>query len=193
MADFALILFSTLLINNLVLTQMLGVTPFVAGSRKLETAIGTGLATAFALTLSSVCGFVIDEYLLVPLNLGYLRLVVLMMLIVSLVQVTAAVVRRSKAEIEALRGDLVLLITVNCAVLGVALLGVERERGFIETVVFGFGAGLGFALALALFASVRVRVDAADVPEAFRGAPIALITAGLASLAFLGFAGVLRG
>ncbi len=193
MADFALILFAAIVVNNFVLTQMLGVSPFVAGSRKLESAIGTGLSTAIVLTLASVSSFVVDRYLLSPLNLEYLRLLVLMMIIVSLVQIAAVAVRKIKPEMETLLGPLVPLITVNSAVLGVALLTLETDLGLAETAVFGFGCGLGFALTLALFAAVRLRVDAADVPGPFRGAPIALITAGLASLAFLGFAGILRG
>ena len=193
MTEFALILISTVLVNNFVLVKFLGLCPFMGVSRKLETATGMGLATTFVLTLSSVCSYLVNEFLLVPLGLEYLRTIAFIMVIAVVVQFTEMVVHKTSPLLYQVLGIFLPLITTNCAVLGVALLNVQAEHGFLQSAVFGFGAAAGFSLVLVLFAAMRERITVADVPVAFRGPAIALITAGLMSLAFMGFAGLVKG
>ncbi|MBE0509867.1 MAG: electron transport complex subunit RsxA [Chromatiales bacterium] len=193
MTEFALILISTVLVNNFVLVKFLGLCPFMGVSRKLETATGMGLATTFVLTLSSVCSYLVNEFLLVPLGLEYLRTIAFIMVIAVVVQFTEMVVHKTSPLLYQVLGIFLPLITTNCAVLGVALLNVQAENGFLQSAVFGFGAAAGFSLVLVLFAAMRERIAVADVPVAFRGPAIALITAGLMSLAFMGFAGLVQG
>ena len=193
MKDYALILISTVLVNNFVLVKFLGLCPFMGVSRKLETAMGMGLATTFVLTLSSVCTYLANKYLLAPLGLDYLRTIAFILVIAAVVQFTEMVVHKTSPLLYNVLGIFLPLITVNCAVLGVSLLNVQHEFNFAQSAVYGFGAATGFALVLMLFAATRERVAVADVPIAFRGVPIALITAGLMSLAFMGFAGLVKG
>jgi electron transport complex protein RnfA len=192
MKEYALILLSTLLVNNYVLVKFLGLCPFMGVSRKPETAIGMGLATTFVLTLSSITSYLANAYLLRPLGLDYLRTIVFIVVIAVVVQFTDMVVHKTSPLLHRVLGIYLPLITTNCAVLGVALLNAEAGHGFIESALYGFGAALGFTLVLVLFAGVRERVEAADVPAPFRGSAIALITAGLISMAFMGFSGLVR-
>lgn len=192
MSEYALILLSTLLVNNFVLVQFLGLCPFMAVSRKLETATGMGLATTFVLTLSSVCSHLLYQHLLRPLGLEYLRTIAFVLVIAAVVQFTEMLVHKTSPVLYNILGVFLPLITVNCAVLGVALLNAQESHGFIDSAVYGFGAGVGFSLVLVLFAAVRERVAVADVPRPFRGAAISLITAGLMSLAFMGFSGLVK-
>jgi electron transport complex protein RnfA len=191
--EYVLILISTVLVNNFVLVKFLGLCPFMGVSRKVETATGMGLATTFVLTLSSVCSYLVDEYLLTPLGLDYLRTVAFILVIAAVVQFTEMVVHKTSPLLYRVLGIFLPLITTNCAVLGVALLNTQLQHGFVESALYGFGAAAGFALVLALFAGIRERLAAADVPWPFVGAPITLITAGLMSLAFMGFSGLVRG
>ncbi|WP_297529293.1 electron transport complex subunit RsxA [Thiohalobacter sp.] len=193
MEHYALILISTILVNNFVLVKFLGLCPFMGVSRKLETATGMGLATTFVLTLSSVCSYLANEYLLVPLGLEYLRTITFILVIAVVVQFTEMVVHKTSPVLYQVLGIFLPLITTNCAVLGVALLNTQQQHGFLESAFYGFGAAVGFSLVLALFAAVRERVAAADVPVPFQGAAIALVTAGLMSLAFMGFSGLVKG
>jgi electron transport complex protein RnfA len=193
MAELALILISTVLVNNFVLVKFLGLCPFLGVSRKLETATGMSLATTFVLTLSSVCSYLANEYLLAPLGLEYLRTITFILVIAVVVQFTEMVVHKTSPLLYQVLGIFLPLITTNCAVLGVALLNVQQQHGFLQSAVYGFGASVGFSLVMILFASIRERVAVADVPEAFKGSAIALITAGLMSLAFMGFTGLIRG
>ena len=193
MKEYALILISTVLVNNFVLVKFLGLCPFMGVSRKLETAMGMGLATTFVLTLSSVCTYLANTYLLAPLGLDYLRTITFILVIAAVVQFTEMVVHKTSPLLYNVLGIFLPLITVNCAVLGVALLNVQNEFNFAQSAVYGFGAAVGFAMVLVLFAATRERVTVADVPVAFRGVPISLITAGLMSLAFMGFAGLVKG
>ena len=193
MADFALILVSTVLVNNFVLVKFLGLCQFMGVSRKLETATGMALATTFVLTLSSVCSYLANEYLLAPLGLEYLRTITFILVIAVVVQFTEMVVHKTSPLLYQVLGIFLPLITTNCAVLGVALLNVQTEHGFLESALYGFGAATGFSLVMILFAAMRERIAVADVPQAFRGSAIALITAGLMSLAFMGFAGLIKG
>jgi len=190
MKEYALILVGTVLVNNFVLVKFLGLCPFMGVSKKLETAAGMGLATTFVLTLSSVSSWLVNEYLLVPLGVEYLRTIAFILVIAVVVQFTETVMHKTSPLLYQVLGIFLPLITTNCAVLGVALLNLQEQRTFVESAVFGFGAALGFSLVLALFAAMRERVAVADVPEPFQGSAIALITAGLMSLAFMGFAGL---
>ncbi len=192
MSEYALILVSTVLVNNFVLVKFLGLCPFMGVSRKLETATGMSLATTFVLTLSSISSYLINEYLLIPLELEYLRTISFILVIAAVVQFTEMVVHKTSPLLYQVLGIFLPLITTNCAVLGVALLNTQQQHGFLHSAVYGFGAAVGFSLVLILFAGVRERVAAADVPEAFKGSAIALITAGLMSLAFMGFSGLVR-
>ena len=162
-------------------------------SRKSETAIGLGAATAFVLTLSSVTSYLVENYLLLPLNLEYLRTIAFIVVIAVVVQFTEIFVRKSSPLLHQVLGIYLPLITTNCAVLGVALLNVQASHGLMESFVYGFGAAAGFSLVLVLFAAVRERVDVSDVPKPFKGNSIALITAGLISLGFMGFSGLIKG
>ncbi|PHS23635.1 MAG: electron transport complex subunit RsxA [Methylophaga sp.] len=188
MAEYALILISTILVNNIVLVKFLGLCPFMGVSSKLETAIGMGLATTFVLTLSSISSYIINEYLLAPLGIEFLRTISFIFVIAVVVQFTELVVHKTSPLLYQVLGIFLPLITTNCAVLGVALLNVQDDNNFIESGLYGFGAAIGFSLVLVIFASMRERIDAADVPVPFQGAAIGLITAGLMSMAFMGFA-----
>ncbi len=190
--EYALILVSTILVNNFVLVKFLGLCPFMGVSRKVETATGMGLATTFVLTLSAVSSYVINEYLLTPLGLEYLRTIAFILVIAAVVQFTEMVVHKTSPLLYNVLGIFLPLITTNCAVLGVALLNVQEAHGFVESALYGFGAAIGFSIVLILFSAIRERIAAADVPVPFRGSAIAMITAGLMSLAFMGFYGLLR-
>jgi Na+-translocating ferredoxin:NAD+ oxidoreductase subunit A len=190
MKEYALILVGTVLVNNFVLVKFLGLCPFLGVSRRLETALGMGLATTFVMTLSSVCTWLVNEYLLLPLGAGYLRTIAFILVIAAVVQFTEMVMHRQTPVLYQLLGIFLPLITTNCAVLGVAILNTQEGHGLVESAVYGFGAAVGFSLALILFAALRERVAVADVPQPFQGSAVALITAGLMSLAFMGFAGL---
>jgi len=192
MADLILILVATVLVNNFVLVRFLGLCPFMGVSRNLEAAFGMSIATAFVLTLSSAIAFLLHEYVLVPLGLVYLKTISFILVIAASVQFTELMVRRLSPLLHQLLGIYIPLIATNCAVLGVALLNVQEANSFTQSVFYGFGAASGFALVLVMFAAIRERLQAADVPRAFRGTAIALMTAGIMSLAFMGFSGMAR-
>ena len=192
MTEFLLLLVSTVLVNNFVLVKFLGLCPFMWVSGKLETAIGMSLATTFVLTLASICSYLVDSYLLAPLDLLYLRTLSFILVIAVVVQFTEMVVHKTSPSLYRLLGIFLPLITTNCAVLGVALLNVNARHNFINSALYGFGAAVGFSLVLVLFAAMRERLAAADIPLPFKGAAIAMITAGLMSLAFMGFSGLVR-
>jgi electron transport complex protein RnfA len=193
MKETFLILLSTILVNNFVLTKFLGLCPFMGVSRKLETALGMGFATTFVLTLASVCSYLLNHYLLIPYELEYLRTISFIVVIACTVQFTELVVHKTSPVLYQVLGLFLPLITTNCAVLGVALLNAQTQNNFIQSGLYGFGAAAGFSLVLALFAGLRERIDVADVPKPFQGSAIALITAGLMSMAFMGFAGLVKG
>ena len=192
MTEYVLILVSTVLVNNFVLVKFLGLCPFMGVSRKLETATGMSLATTFVLTLSSICSYLVNEYILVPLHIEYLRTISFILVIAAVVQFTEMVVHKTSPLLYQVLGIFLPLITTNCAVLGVALLNTQEHHGFMQSALYGFGAAVGFSMVLILFAAMRERVAVADVPEVFKGNAIALITAGLMSLAFMGFSGLIR-
>ncbi len=192
MTEYALILVSTVLVNNFVLVKFLGLCPFMGVSRKYETAVGMSLATTFVLTLSSVLSYLANEYLLSPLGLEYLRTITFILVIAVVVNFTEMLVQKTSPLLHNVLGIFLPLITTNCAVLGVALLNTQESHGFIESAVYGFGAAVGFSLVLILFSGIRERIATADVPVPFQGAAIGLVTAGLMSLAFMGFAGLVQ-
>ena len=193
MTEYALILISTVLVNNFVLVKFLGLCPFMGVSRKLETAMGMGLATTFVLTLSSVTSYMVNTYILEPAGVEYLRTIAFILVIAVVVQFTETVMHKTSPLLYQVLGIFLPLITTNCAVLGVALLNIQEQHSFVESALYGFGAAAGFSLVLVLFAAIRERVTVADVPEPFQGNAIALITAGLMSMAFMGFAGLVAG
>lgn len=190
LADYSLLLIGAILVNNFVLVQFLGLCPFMGVSNKLETAIGMSSATTFVLTLASIVSWLTYEWLLLPLGLEYLKTISFILVIAVVVQFTEMVVRKSSPLLYRVLGVFLPLITTNCAVLGVALLNINKQHSFLESALYGFGAALGFALVLVLFAAMRERLTVADVPAPFKGAAIGMITAGLMSLAFMGFAGL---
>lgn len=190
MVEYFLLLIGTVLVNNFVLVKFLGLCPFMGVSSKLESAIGMSMATTFVLTIASLCSFLVNEYLLVPLGIEYLRTLSFILVIAVVVQFTEMVVRSTSPALYRMLGIFLPLITTNCAVLGVALLNTNEQHNFIDSIVYGFGAALGFSLVLILFSAMRERIAAADVPSPFKGASIAMITAGLMSLAFSGFTGL---
>jgi electron transport complex protein RnfA len=192
MSELLLIVVAAALVNNFVLVQFLGLCPAMGASRRLESAIGMGLATGLVLTIASGLGYLVDEWLLQPFDLSYLRLLSFVAVIGVALQTTDAVIRRFSPLLHGLLGIYVPLIASNCAVLGVALLNSAASRSFVAALFYGAGAALGFALVLALLAGLRERLDRADVPMPFRGAAIAFVTAGILSLAFLGFTGFAR-
>jgi len=183
MVDYLLLIIGTALINNFVLVKFLGLCPFMGVSKKVETAIGMGLATTFVLT---------ETFILIPLQAQFLRTLVFILIIAVIVQLTEMIIHKTSPVLYRLLGIYLPLITTNCAVLGVALLNVNLANNLVQSVLYGFGAALGFSLVLVLFAALRERLAAADVPRPFQGASIALVTAGLMSLAFMGFAGLVK-
>jgi electron transport complex protein RnfA len=192
MSEILLLLISTVLVNNFVLAKFLGLCPFMGVSSKVETASGMAIATTFVLTLASVASYLINQFILVPFELEYLQILSFIFAIAVVVQFTEMVIHKTSPMLYRLLGIFLPLITTNCAVLGVALLNVNLQHSFIESFIYGFGAALGFSLVLVLFASIRERIAVADVPTPFKGSAIALITAGLMSLAFMGFTGLVK-
>lgn len=192
MTDFALILISTVFVNNFVLVKFLGICPFLGVSKKVETALGMSYAVVFVITLASVISWLVERTVLIPLDLGYMRTLTFILIIASLVQFTEMVVHKTSPVLYSSLGIFLPLITTNCAVLGVALLNVQKEMNFLEATVYGFGASVGFGLVLVLFAGMRERIDVSDVPALMKGAPISLVTSGLLALAFMGFSGMVR-
>jgi len=190
--DYALILISTIWVNNFVLVKFLGLCPFMGVSRKLETAMGMAMATTFVLTLSSICGYLVNEYILLPLDIAYLRTVMFILVIAVVVQLTEMLVHKTSPLLYNVLGIFLPLITTNCAVLGVALLNTQQEHSFLQSAVYGFGAAIGFSMVLILFSGIRERIAVADVPEVFQGTAIAMMTAGIMSLAFMGFTGLVN-
>ena len=191
MENYLLILIGTVFVNNIVMSKILGLCPFMGVSRKLETAIGMGAATTFVLTLASGASYLIDTYLLGQ-DLSYLRTLSFIVVIAGIVGFTEMFIKKTSPVLFRVLGIYLPLITTNCAVLGIPLLNVREQHNFLESLFFGLGGAIGFTLVLVLFAAMRERLEAADVPKPFQGVSIAMITAGLMSLAFMGFAGLIR-
>lgn len=192
MSEYLLLLVGTVFVNNIVLVKFLGLCPFMGVSRKVETAIGMSAATTFVLTLSAVLSYLINNWILAPLELEYLRTIGFIIAIAAVVNFTEMVVHKTSPLLYNVLGIFLPLITTNCAVLGVALINVQEQNSFLESIIYGFGAALGFSLVLILFAAMRERINVADVPTPFRGSAIGLVTAGLMSLAFMGLSGLVK-
>ena len=192
MTSYIFVVIGAVLVNNVVLVRILGLCPFMGVSKKLETAIGMGAATTFVLTVGSGTSYLIDHYLLQAFDLGYLRTLSFIVVIAAIVQLTELIIQKTSPLLHQVLGIYLPLITTNCAVLGVPLLNISNRYNFLESLLFGAGSAIGFSLVLILFAAIRERIEGADVPTPFRGVAIAMITAGLMSLAFMGFAGLDR-
>ncbi len=192
MPEYLLLLIGTVFVNNIVLVKFLGLCPFMGVSRKVETAIGMSAATTFVLTLSAILSYMINSWILSPLDLEYLRTIAFIIAIAAVVNFTEMVVHKTSPLLYNVLGIFLPLITTNCAVLGVALINVQELNSFFESVIYGFGAALGFSLVLILFAAMRERINVADVPAPFKGSAIGLVTAGLMSLAFMGLGGLVK-
>lgn len=190
MTDWFLIFIGAAFVNNFVLVRFLGLCPFMGVSSQFKSALGMSFATAFVLTLSSIVSYLVNTYLLVPLDLAYLKTLSFILVIAVTVQITEMILHKSSPLLYQVLGLFLPLITTNCAVLGVALLNVQQQHTLVESAFFGLGAAFGFGLVLVLFSAIRERLEMANIPKAFRGLPIALITAGIMSLAFMGFSGM---
>mgnify|MGYP000119632776 FL=1 len=190
MQEFAVILISAIFVNNFVLVQFLGLCPFMGVSSKLETAIGMAGATTFVLTIAAMSSYMVNTWILIPLNLEYLKTISFILVIAVVVQFTKMFIEKSSPLLYRVLGVFLPLITTNCAVLGVALQNTTKAHTLSQSTLYGFGAAIGFSLVLILFSAMRERLTVADVPKPFKGAAIAMITAGLMSLAFMGFSGL---
>ncbi len=191
MTEYLLILVGAVFVNNIVMVKILGLCPFMGVSKKLETSLGMGLATTFVLTMASGASYLINEYLLGP-ELSYLTTLSFIVVIAGIVQFTEMVIQKTSPVLHQVLGIYLPLITTNCAVLGIPLLNVQANHNFIESVFFGLGGALGFTLVMVLFAGMRERMEGADVPGIFKGSAIAMVTAGLMSLSFMGFSGFIK-
>lgn len=196
---FIIIIISTILVNNIIFAQFLGICPFLGTSKKTSTALGMGAAVLFVLTLSTLVTSLVNNYILVPLGLTFLQTIAFILIIAALVQMVEIILKKISPSLYSALGVFLPLITTNCAVLGVALNVVTKEYNFggvshmlnlAESVVFAAGTALGFALALVIFAGIREHIDLMEAPKGMKGVPIALITAGILAMAFMGFAGL---
>ena len=192
MTAYILLVLSAILVNNFVLSQFLGICPFLGVSKSLKTAMGMSGAVIFVMTLASAVTWCLQHYLLAPAHLEYLQTIIFILVIATLVQLVELLMKKFIPALHAALGIYLPLITTNCAVLGVAVMNVQKQFSFGKSVVFAFAAGCGFALALAIFSGLREKIDRANPPRAFRGIAIALVTAGLLSLAFMGFNGLVK-
>ncbi len=190
MTEYLLLFLGAVLVNNVVLSRFLGLCPFIGVSNNMDSALGMGLATTFVLTLAAATSWMIENWILQPLDVGSLRIISFILVIAAVVQFTEIIMRSISPALYNLLGLFLPLITTNCAVLGIALINVQQQSSFIESLLFGFGSAIGFTLVLVIFAGIRQRLSYSDVPQAFAGAPIALIAAGIMSLAFMGFGGL---
>lgn len=190
MSDYLLLLIGTALVNNVVLVNFLGLCPFMGVSNKLDTALSMGLATTFVLTLAAIAGWLLEHWVLQPLEVEYLRILAFILVIAAVVQFTELFIKRFSPLLHRLLGIFLPLITTNCAVLGVALLNIQQENSLLQSALYGLGSALGFTLVMVIFAGLRERLALSTVPSLFAGAPIAFITAGLLAMAFMGFAGL---
>lgn len=186
-----LLFLSVVLVNNVITSQFLGICPFLGVSKKVDTAVGMGVAVTFVLTLASFITYFVQKILEITNN-QFLQTIAFILVIASIVQFVEMVIQKISPSLYQALGVFLPLITTNCAVLGIALVNVQNGYNLVETMVNGFGAGVGFTLAIVLFAGIRERLELADIPESFKGFPITLISASLMSIAFLGFAGLIQ-
>ncbi len=192
MGELILIFISAVFVNNFILSRFLGICPFLGVSKKVETAMGMSMAVVFVMTVASVITWILQFAVLNPLHLQYLQTIVFILVIASLVQFVEMVVQKTSPALYQALGIFLPLITTNCAVLGVAVLNIQKNYNFIEMLVFSIGSAVGFGVALVIFAGLRERLELADIPKNFKGTAISLITAGILSLAFMGFSGLVK-
>ncbi len=190
MSEFFFLLIATALVNNVVMVKFLGLCPFMGVSKRIDSALGMGLATTFVIVLAASVCWNIEHWLLAPLGLGYLRLLTFILVIAAVVQFTEMVVHKMAPSLYQMLGIYLPLIATNCAVLGLALINIQEKHSFLTTGIYDFGSSMGFSLAMVLFAGMRERLSLARVPAVFSGAPIAFVLASLMSLAFMGFSGL---
>lgn len=188
--EYILIFISAIFVNNIVLSQFLGICPFLGVSKKIQTSLGMGMAVAFVLTVATVVTFLLQKCVLDPLGLQYLQTIAFILVIASLVQMVEIILKKVSPALYQSLGIFLPLITTNCAVLGVAILVIQKDFTLIESIVYAFSTAIGFALALVLFAGIREQLAYVNIPKSMRGMPIVLVAAGLLSLAFMGFSGV---
>lgn len=191
MKELIIILIGAALVNNVVLSQFLGLCPFLGVSKKVETAAGMGGAVIFVITIASLLTSIVYKFVMIPFHIEYLQTIVFILLIAALVQFVEMFLKKSMPALYSSLGVYLPLITTNCAVLGVALINVQKEYGILQSVVNGFGTALGFTISIIILAGIRERCEHNDVPDSFKGSPIVLLTAGLMAIAFCGFAGLL--
>ena len=190
MSEIITVLVGSIFVNNFAMSRFLGICPFLGVSKKLETAFGMGMAVTFVMAAASLVAYLVNTFLLVPFGLEYLQTIAFILVIAVLVQIVEMALKKMSPSLYQALGVYLPLITTNCAVLGVALLNVQNDYNLIESVVYGVTGGLGFLLAIFLFAAVREQTEFSETPKSFEGFPIALVTAGLIALAFMGFSGL---
>ena len=188
--EYIIIFIAAVFVNNIVLSQFLGICPFLGVSKKVSTAMGMSVAVTFVLTISTIITFLIQKYLLDPFGMAYLQTIIFILIIASLVQMVEIVIKKISAPLYQALGVFLPLITTNCAILGVAILVIQKEYNLLQSIVFAVSTALGFAFALIIFAGIREQLARTNIPPAMQGMPIALITAGLLAMAFMGFAGI---
>lgn len=184
------IIFNAILVNNIVFSQFLGICPFIGVSRKIDSAAGMGMAVTFVMAVATAVTWLLQHYVLVPLGLVYIQTIAVILVIAVLVQMLEIIMKKSAPGLYAALGVFLPLITTNCAVLGVAIIVANKDFGFIYSIVYAIATALGFTLALLLFAGIRSQLELADVPRPMRGVPVALLTAGILAMAFMGFSGI---
>ena len=184
------IIFNAILVNNIVFSQFLGICPFIGVSRKIDSAVGMGMAVTFVMAVATAVTWLLQHYVLLPLGLVYIQTIAFILVIAVLVQMLEIVMKKSSPGLYAALGVFLPLITTNCAVLGVAIIVANKDFDFIYSIVYAIATALGFTLALLLFAGIRSQLELADVPRPMRGVPVALLTAGILAMAFMGFAGI---
>ena len=188
--DLIIIFIAAVFVNNIVLSQFLGICPFLGVSKKVDTAIGMGVAVTFVLTIATIVTFLIQKYVLDTFGLTYLQTIVFILIIAALVQMVEIVLKKVSPALYQALGVFLPLITTNCAILGVAILVIQKEYNLLQSIVYAVSTAIGFALALIIFAGIREQLARSNVPKAMQGVPIALITAGLLAMAFMGFSGI---
>lgn len=190
--EYILLIISAVLVNNVVLVQFLGICPFLGVSNKIETSMGMGVAVVFVMSLANLATYLLHNYVLIPLNIGFMQTITFIFVIAFLVQVVEIILKKTAPPLYQSLGIYLPLITTNCAVLGIAILAVQKDYNLITSVLYAVGIAVGFTLALVLLAGIREQLSLADTPKAMKGFPISLITAGLLSLAFMGFSGIVK-
>ncbi len=188
--EYLLIFISAIFVNNIVLSQFLGICPFLGVSKKIDTALGMGAAVAFVLTLATIVTFLVQKWVLDPFGIQYLQTIAFILVIAALVQMVEIIMKKVSPALYQALGIFLPLITTNCAVLGVAILVIQKDYNLLQSVVYAFSTALGFGLALTVFAGMREQLSLVNIPRGMRGMAIVLVTAGLLSLAFMGFSGV---